>query len=186
MLDVRHNKYPFYRSFLRKVLMSLVLLSGILGAQEIYDPGNTLYVKAGTEIHTEASSPETSVPAKKTVQKVRKQQKTAATGFGKRLKSSAKRQLKAAAPEKEAPQPAFAYTGKESSHFTSGRQEAHFGILVPVHYTSKATAAAALLPHSIARILSAEDFTQHKYLYKESHRHEGISYLNSCRPPPYA
>ncbi|WP_294243704.1 hypothetical protein [uncultured Chryseobacterium sp.] len=185
MLDVRHNKYPFYRSFLRKVLMGLMLLPGILGAQEIYDPGNSLYVKPGTEIHMETSSRETSLPAKKPASAFRKQRKMADMGYGKRRKPAEKRQQKMAAPEKEAQEPAFVYTGKETSHFTSGRQETHIGILAPVQYTSKA-AAAALMPHSIARILSAEDFTQHKYLYKESHRHEGISYPNSCRPPPYA
>lgn len=184
MLDVRHTKTRFNRSFPRKVLMGLVLFSGILGAQEIYDPGNSLHVKPGTEIHMEAPSRETSLPAKKTVTKIRKRQKMAAIGVGKQPESAGKQQTKAAAREKEAPQPAFVCTGKETSHFTSGRQETHSGILVPANYTSKAP-AAVLLSCRINRILSAEDFTQHKFIYKESHRPSGISYSNSCRPPPH-
>lgn len=185
MLDVRHNKPSFYRSFPRKVLMGLVLFSGILGAQEIYDPGNSLYVKPGTEIHMEISSQEASLPAKKPASALRKQRKTADMGYVKRRKPAQKQQPEAAARKKEVPEPAFVYTGKETSHFSSGRQETHSGILAPGNYTSKAP-AAALLPCRITKILSAEDFTQHKYLYKESRRLSGISYPNSCRPPPHA
>ncbi len=183
MLDLRHNKSSFHRSFRKMALMVPVLLPGIFGAQEIYDPGNSLFVAEGTEIHVSVPSPETSLPAKKAGPEPGNHQIKADKATEMQLSRSQKRSSKASTPEKETPKPAFVYTGKESSHFTSGRQETHLGILVPASYTSKAP-AAALLPCRLHRIRSAEDFTQHKFLYKESHRRNGISYSNSCRPPP--
>lgn len=167
------------------VLMGLVLSSGILCAQEIYDPGNSLYIKEGTEVHVSAPTPGASSPEKKAGPEPGKHRNRAAAAPETRLSRSEKPGHKPSATEREVPKTAFAYTGKETSHFTSGRQDTHSGILAPGNYTSKAP-AATLLSCRITKILSAEDFTQHKFIYKESHRPSGISYSNSCRPPPDA
>lgn len=176
------NKNILCRSFVTKILLGLLLLGNMLGAQEISDKSNSLFVAPGAEIY-ETPPPAPSAKQRKTASKTRIAKQAAGVAKHKTRIRPEKARDQADA-QNAAHMASIGFTPKETARITLHQQEARYGILVPGPAGKAKGSPGEIRPAALTKILSVEDFIEHKYLYNEFHKPTETLSSSSCRPPP--
>jgi hypothetical protein len=183
-----HRLYPKpCRFFLRKALLSMVMISATgwntLAAQEICDPGNSLFVAEGTVLHQAETVPQPEPP-----HHTRRSRKPATPNRAVAVKKhrDPEKPRQDIEAQESAHRAATGFAEKKGRAIILRPEESRYGILIPGPSGKNGGLPPEAAPFPVSKILSAADLMKHKFLYRESFRNEESSYHNSCRPPPFS